>query len=65
LHEALAALRPEEAEVVRLRLDGTKYKDAAGRLGLPIGTVVSRVERAKRALRRRLQGEAPEEKQAA
>jgi RNA polymerase sigma-70 factor (ECF subfamily) len=50
--EALRALRPEEASVVLLRvLEDMAYRDIADSLGIPIGTVRSRLSRARVNLR--------------
>lgn len=52
---ALAALPEHYREVVELvDLDGLAYKDAAERLGIPLGTVMSRLHRARRLMRRDL-----------
>jgi len=54
--EALADLKPEFREVVVLSdLEGFAYKEIAEAVGCPIGTVMSRLFRARRALRRKLQ----------
>jgi len=49
--EAMAAL-PEEQRVLMalVVLDGMSYKDAAETLAIPIGTVMSRIARARRAI---------------
>ena len=59
---ALMSLPEDQREVLTLvALDGLAYKDAAEILGLPIGTVMSRLARARDALRRTLdQGETGE-----
>ena len=50
---ALMGLPEEQREVlVLVALDGLSYKDVAEILGLPIGTVMSRLGRAREALRR-------------
>ena len=50
---ALARLRPAEREVVALCVwGGLEYADAAEALGIPIGTVRSRLSRARRRLAR-------------
>ena len=50
---ALMTLPDEQREVlVLVALDGLSYKDVAEILGLPIGTVMSRLGRAREALRR-------------
>ena len=52
LAAALAALSPEERAVVLLvDAEGFDYADAAGVLGVPVGTVASRLNRARAALR--------------
>jgi RNA polymerase sigma-70 factor (ECF subfamily) len=52
---ALADLPPDEREVVRLQhLDGLSQAEIAGRLGIPLGTVKSRSNRAYRRLAGRL-----------
>jgi RNA polymerase sigma-70 factor, ECF subfamily len=52
---AVATLPPEQRELVALvMLEGYAYREAADMLGLPIGTVMSRLSRAKAALADRL-----------
>ncbi|MFO0842838.1 MAG: sigma-70 family RNA polymerase sigma factor [Gemmataceae bacterium] len=52
LHVALAGLPPEQREVVVLRyVQGMTYDDIAAVVGVPVGTVRSRLHYAKRALR--------------
>jgi RNA polymerase sigma-70 factor (ECF subfamily) len=52
LERALAALAPHERRVVELTdLQGLRYRDAARALGCPIGTVMSRLHRARIHLR--------------
>lgn len=52
---ALEALPPEFREVlVLVDLDDRSYKDAAHAIGCPIGTVMSRLHRARRAMKQRL-----------
>ncbi len=59
LVRALARLPAEQREVVLLvGLEGMSYRDAARILGIPIGTVMSRLSRGREALRR-LTGRAP------
>jgi RNA polymerase sigma-70 factor (ECF subfamily) len=49
---ALAALRPPEREVLALCLgEGLDYEAAAEALGIPVGTVASRLSRARKKLR--------------
>ncbi len=52
---ALGALPRDQADIIRLRaLDGLSYADIARQTGLPMGTVTSRLSRARAALRRQL-----------
>jgi|SRR5690606_21077073 len=52
---ALQNLSPHYRAVIELvDLEGLPYKDAAAQLGLPIGTVMSRLHRARRRLRAEL-----------
>jgi RNA polymerase sigma-70 factor (ECF subfamily) len=52
---ALAELQPEYRVVVELAdLRGQSYREIAGQLGVPIGTVMSRLFRARRQLEARL-----------
>ena len=52
LEEALKKMPSESREVLMLRhLDGLSYKELAERLGIPIGTVMSRLFRARTDLR--------------
>jgi RNA polymerase sigma-70 factor (ECF subfamily) len=56
LEEALARLSAAHREVVLLvDVDGLTYAEAADVLGIPTGTVMSRLHRARRNLRRRLE----------
>ena len=60
LVEALAALPAEDrAAVLLVDAQGFDYREAASVLGIPEGTVASRLNRARRALRRAL-GDLPE-----
>ena len=62
IHEALAALPPEfRAVLERIDLDEQSYREVAEALGCPIGTVMSRLHRARRALRNKLRGYAATE----
>lgn len=57
LARALGRLRPEQRAVVLLvGVDGLGYRDAAERLGIPIGTVRSRLARGRSALADALEG---------
>jgi RNA polymerase sigma-70 factor (ECF subfamily) len=55
LEQALHGLAPEERELLTLKyLDGLTYDDLATRLGIPRGTVMSRLYHARRRLRGKL-----------
>ena len=55
---AVDALPPEQRDVVALvMLEEMSYREAADMLGLPIGTVMSRLSRAKAALAKRMTAE--------
>jgi RNA polymerase sigma-70 factor (ECF subfamily) len=47
----------EQQVVLMVGLDGMQYEDAATALGVPMGTVKSRLSRARRRLRRLMDGE--------
>ena len=55
LHQALDRLGPEFREVIVLReLEGLSYKEISDVTGVPIGTVMSRLSRARRRLQEAL-----------
>jgi RNA polymerase sigma-70 factor (ECF subfamily) len=55
LHRALETLTPDARAIVALvDMEGLGYEEAAEALGLPLGTVRSRLNRAREVLRRRL-----------
>jgi len=57
IQEALNSLAPDHRAVVVLKdLDGLRYEEIAATLGVPIGTVRSRLHRARCELRERLRG---------
>ena len=57
LEQGLRELSPESREILTLRhLDGLSYEELAARLGLPVGTVMSRLFYARKELRERLGG---------
>ena len=57
---ALEALDPDQREVlVLVAVEGLQYREAAGVLGIPVGTVMSRLSRGRERMRRALEGEAP------
>ncbi len=58
LQRALLALAPEQREVLLLvALEDMTYADVSGALGIPIGTVMSRLSRGRERLRRLMNGE--------
>jgi len=62
LRQALEQLSPEYREVIVLReLEGLSYKEIAGITGIPLGTVMSRLARAREGLQKALAGHASEE----
>ena len=62
LRQALEQLPPEFREVIVLReLEGFSYKDIAGITGIPLGTVMSRLARARERLQQALAGHASEQ----
>lgn len=55
LERTLAQLPPEQQQVILLvGLEGMSYQDAAGILGIPVGTVRSRLSRGRDILRKLL-----------
>ena len=53
VHQAIAALPPHYRDVVvAVDVVGLAYADAAGALGIPVGTVMSRLHRAREAVAR-------------
>ena len=55
LHQALAELAPEFREVIVMRdIEGLSYKEIASAADVPIGTVMSRLARARGKLARSL-----------
>jgi RNA polymerase sigma factor (sigma-70 family) len=61
LRQALEQLSPEYREVIVLReLEGLSYKDITGVAGVPLGTVMSRLARARERLQQALAGHASE-----
>src|ERR1700704_2632221 len=59
LQRALLHLAPEQREVVLLvALEDMTYADVSRSLGIPIGTVMSRLSRGREKLRRMMNGEA-------
>ena len=66
LDRALRRLAPEQREVLLLvAVEEMSYQEAASVIGVPIGTVMSRLARARERLRRELQNRAPAEQQGA
>ena len=58
LDRALMALSPDQREVVLLvALEDMTYAEVSRALGIPIGTVMSRLSRAREKLRRLMEGE--------
>jgi RNA polymerase sigma-70 factor (ECF subfamily) len=52
LDRALEMLSPDQREVIELRdIDGLEYREIASRLGVPVGTVRSRLNRARARVR--------------
>jgi len=64
LDAAIRRLPPDQREVLLLvALEEMSYDEAAGTLGIPIGTVMSRLARAREKLRSMLSGLPPDGKQ--
>jgi RNA polymerase sigma-70 factor (ECF subfamily) len=62
VRDAIEALPPEFRQTITLRdLDGCSYKEIADITGVPVGTVMSRLSRARADLRRLLVQSAPEQ----
>jgi RNA polymerase sigma-70 factor (ECF subfamily) len=58
VEKGIALLPPEQREVLLLvALEGLSYRETADALGVPIGTVMSRLSRARAALRAFLDGD--------
>ena len=58
LNKALQSLPPDQVEVLILvALEGMAYREVADVLDIPLGTVMSRLSRARQALRNYLDGE--------
>ena len=56
----LAALSDDHREILLLvAVEGMAYLDVSRVLGLPLGTVMSRLSRAREHFRRRIEGELP------
>ncbi|GAA4249484.1 sigma-70 family RNA polymerase sigma factor [Azospirillum formosense] len=55
--EAIRALPPLQRDLIQLvTIDGVSYQDAADRLGVPVGTIRSRLSRAREQIRHILDG---------
>lgn len=54
LHEALSSLPERNRRVVLLFVEGFTYKEIAGIVGVPVGTVMSRLHRGRKALKEHL-----------
>jgi len=64
IERGLALLPHEQREVLLLvTLEGLSYREAAEVQGVPIGTVMSRLSRARTALRTHIEGERPKLRQ--
>jgi RNA polymerase sigma-70 factor, ECF subfamily len=61
IERGLTLLPPEQREVLLLvTLEGMSYREAADVQGVPIGTIMSRLSRARAALRVHVEGERPQ-----
>jgi RNA polymerase sigma-70 factor (ECF subfamily) len=61
IERGLALLPAEQREVLLLvTLEGMSYREAAEVQGVPIGTIMSRLSRARAALRTHVEGERPQ-----
>ena len=57
MRQALAELPPEyRTALVLSEIDGMKYEEIAEQMGCPVGTVRSRIHRARQELKQKLQG---------
>ena len=64
VRKAIQSMRPNHREVVNLcDIEGKDYEEAASELGVPLGTVRSRLSRAREALRKKLSQEWAETKE--
>ena len=60
IHQAINTLAPDQREVLLLvTLEGLQYREVASILGMPEGTVMSRLSRARSKLRSIMQLEKP------
>ena len=58
IEQALGQLQPDQREILLMvALEGMSYREVAAALGIPEGTVMSRLARARERLRRALDGE--------
>lgn len=62
IEQALALLQPDQREILLMvTLEGLSYREVAAVIGIPEGTVMSRLARARERLRRALDGESSAE----